>query len=423
MPAPANSSTLGQIGDSALAVRHARGMGAIMDGVTRAAVLLPGWGIVKKNEMRDKVAASLAQLGATDLEDGEIAGESYNRVKMGGKFIDIYEAHWADLAPPDEPTQSPLMRLIASSGLIWYWLCSKWYWGHIHKSAVARALGLPGFFLLGWWILGLVPIAYGFALLAPATSDRAPAAGSVDGAVPPQDIRRTDELDAQAVAGLLPASAWTGIKWVGGWATSPVYLFAILVMSFLPVINLVAVANFTRRYLDGGNGFDIAIIGRALSTLGRVYAARAAADETRLLYDEVVLVGHSMGAIIAVQALATPRQNDIVSPENLERTVLVTWGSPIFTLGLRKPSVMADVKAVLDRVPLWIDVHSAQDKLSLPLEEQINRYGQDNSRQIGLPQLALHKAHGQYYCAKEALAPLYEDRTIPPKPIRATGAE
>jgi hypothetical protein len=137
-------------------------------------------------------------------------------------------------------------------------------------------------------------------------------------------------------------------------------------------------------------------------------------------YDEVVLVAHSFGSVIAIDLLADwPHRDDFA------RLRLVTLGSPIAVLGYRSRWLDAERRQLLQRPELdtWLDFHAPTDWLCTSVPGHADRY-RAMSRELDLEaplrQMLTGQTHMLYYRSSEVLetlaAPLGEpgEATDPP---------
>jgi hypothetical protein len=349
----------------------------------RAVVLVHGWGRFKRLQRRDMLVRSLElndPLPVKPAVDGDIEGETFKRlVPDDGQDparpeVDVYEAHWSDMIPTDAEN-SPVQRFLDASKLMLYWFASPWW---IRALSINRSLTaglvLSGVLLLAWYFVVLVALAD--FVQRPTVEDaaqsvRVVAADSAEAAPPGETVETEDDGAGDAAPGgdlfelLKPWLAWALSPLVGV-SAQQWFLVALAVLSFLPVSTMTDLAAFVRKYHSSGvvEGFDAEVTHRAQEVLRRVYARRDEADAAKPFYDEVFVVGHSMGAVIALEALAPWGH-----PAVRERTTLITWGSPIAILSLRDPDRLGRrvEAACAGGLPRWIDVHSATDWLSAPI--------------------------------------------------------
>lgn len=351
----------------------------------RAVILVPRWGALTRNRHRDILAAELSEADRNRVErveDGAIDGETFKRlVPVAGigperPAVDLYEVAWADLAVP-ERAAGPVGNFLEATGLVLYWFAHPWW---IRSLRVSRAMpfgiALSGLLVLGWYLVAIVALAH-FVLELP--SDAIGAEAAAPGASPGADATGAGTAPAIPAEGSLAALA----EMVGGFLSAPAEWlvrvtshpwFAILlaILALLPTLRIAALAAFARYYLTTGSvrGFHGDLIQRVQVTLDRVYRQRSAVDPDRPRYDEVVLLGHSMGAVIALEALA-----GYEDPAVQERTTLVTWGSPIAILANRSRR-LADAldRAVASSIRRWIDVYSTADLFCAPIARQAAHY-------------------------------------------------
>ncbi|MER2508676.1 MAG: hypothetical protein ABTQ27_07940 [Amaricoccus sp.] len=370
----------------------------------RAIVLVPQWGTAKRNETRELLAKELLEndrylVGAKS--EGAIEGETFCRLTPhpaaapDQPMIDLYEAYWSDMAAADRP-DGPVEQFLAAGKLVAYWLLHPWWILSLRsRRAMPIGLALSGILLLGWYFVAAVALAHFLLELPaaeasrtgaeiemsrqaeppavpaegePATEGEEPAAPA--GSNPPPTVG-----DGGTAAGLVVALAeWLRppAEWLVE-ATSHAW-FAVLLalLAFLPTLRMAALAGFTRHYLSTGatTGFAGDVQQRVQDTLRRVYDQPSSQDPARPEYDEVILLGHSLGAVVALEAIADYGDRSVRT-----RTTLVTWGSPIAILinRSRRLAEALDV-ATSGSVTRWIDVNSSADLFTAPIRAQAARY-------------------------------------------------
>jgi pimeloyl-ACP methyl ester carboxylesterase len=137
-------------------------------------------------------------------------------------------------------------------------------------------------------------------------------------------------------------------------------------------------------------------------------------------YDEVFVVAHSFGSVLAIDLLADwPHRDDFA------RLRLVTLGSPIAVLGHRSRWLDAERRQLLQRPELdvWLDFHAPTDWLCTAVPGHADRY-RELSREIDfeapLRQMLTGQTHLLYYRSSEVLealaAPLMPSREMSHRP-------
>jgi hypothetical protein len=122
----------------------------------------------------------------------------------------------------------------------------------------------------------------------------------------------------------------------------------------------------------------------AAETLDRLYSARVSEADARYQYGRIAVVGHSLGSVIAYDALNRVIGNDVATGERsrvIDRTaLLLTFGSPLdkiaFIFGYDKDDLKELLQAsetplIVDyghrRFP-WVNVHAPADIVSGALD-------------------------------------------------------
>jgi hypothetical protein len=214
-----------------------------------------------------------------------------------------------------------------------------------------------------------------------------------------KDVTLAAEVRDVPVLGNLLQMFLDAADMVGHW-----YWWALIafVLSIVPVDALVQMARFAKDYLE--NRPDETEVGlrdrmrnRVRTTLENVLVAG---------YDEVLVVAHSFGSVLAIDLLADwPHRDDFA------RLKLVTLGSPIAVLGYRSRWLDAERGQLLQRPELetWLDFHAATDWLCTAVPGHADRY-RHMSRQIEfeapLRQILTGQTHLLYYRCSEVLETL-----------------
>lgn len=358
-------------------------------GRRRAIVLIPGVRREERAFRRDTLINNLENVETFPLSRGEaveVTGEAGVRLMARplrsatapqGPDLDVFEAYWADMVP-EQAELNPWQKLGNGLDLLAYWLFS---WRTWQAFAVSRfiTIGLmAGGLLLVLWYVAL-------ALLVADTVTKDPAL--------------TANVRGIPVLGDLLAMFLAASDMVGHWYWWAAIAF---VLSVVRVDALVQLAHFAKDYLE--NRPDETEVGlrdrmrkRIRATLENVLQAG---------YDEVVVVAHSFGSVIAVDLLADwPHRDDFA------RLRLVTLGSPIAVLGYRSKWLDAERRQLLARAELevWFDFHAPTDWLCTAVPGHEARYG-EMSRELDfeapLRQMLTGQTHLLYYRSSEVLETL-----------------
>ena len=365
----------------------------------RAIILIPGLQRIERFARRDLLIDNLQLLERRPMRPGEpvaVLGEAGRRVLplplrgalTLGPELDIFEAYWADLVTPPAEL-GPFGRLWSGFELILYWLFSK---GNL------RAIGLSPTIALGL-IAGGVLLLLWYASLAVLVA----AALRAD---PVQSQLVTDIPLLQALLErFLAATAWVE-------ATAP-YAFVTLLLATFKTDELAQMAQFTKDYLENTRtgaepGLRDRVRRRVAETLDRVLAEP---------YEEIVIVGHSVGSVIAIDLLA-----GWPHPGDRARLGLVTWGSPEAVLACRSRWLAAEREALFAHRPgLWLDFFSPTDWLCTAVTGHAEHYPRMSHRLVfDAPILAraTGRTHMLYYSdptVLEALAaPVLGEADPPP---------
>ncbi len=315
----------------------------------RAIVLVPGFRREERFFRREVLVRNLLMVERSPLSevgDIEVAGEQGKRLaakpvrgaaadKQGAPTagavaqIDVFEAFWADMIP-ESADRTPLQRLLWGFEIIAYWVLNWRSWTAFGISRYLTFGLLAGGSLLVLWYISI-------ALLA----------AQAIGQDPPEFL--------QSASGLQPifdAVIGAAAK-VGNWQ---LWLTIAAILPFLKVDELVMLASFVKDYFQ--NKPDETEVGlrdrlrkRIQATLENVYEAG---------YDEVILLSHSFGTVLAIDLMA-----DWPHRQDLARTTLVTMGSPVSVLAHRSPWLANEVKRLAGRSELatWDDYHAKTDWL------------------------------------------------------------
>ncbi len=318
------------------------------DGVKRAIVLVPGMVREERNFRRqvliDNLIAVVQRRRLVPVGPVEIVGETGQRIEVQAprdngeedrwpNVIDVFEAYWTDLVP-DPSTLSPWRKLWNGFDLLVYWLLD---WRAWRAFTISPTMSIGLFFgalLLVLWYASIVLIA------AQALSKTG---------LPPE-LDKIPEVKAVFDGLILLAGS------IGDWK---LWMLTAALLSVINVDELVGIARATKQYMENSvpeAGDDTRQVGlrdrmreRIVATLERVLAKD---------YDEVVVVAHSFGTVIAADAL-----REWPGESELSRLRLITLGSPLAVLRCRSDWMKRELDGLLapPRLSRWTDYYSDTD--------------------------------------------------------------
>jgi hypothetical protein len=364
----------------------------------RAIVLIPGMMREQRFHRRDLLVSNLETVERYPLTRGEevlLGGECGLRLALAPlrgpagsqpaalASVDVFEAYWADMIP-EQAEQAPWTKLLQGLELVGYWVFSLGTWKAMAaslrrgSSLIAFGLLMGGLTLVAWYLLLAVLVGQAVA---------------PDGVVP-EELKGipvvSDIVHAYGLAtGWLAGNAW--------WAVLP------FLLAMLQVDALVLLARFIKDYFENcedenGVGLRDRVRRRIAGTLESVLAGD---------YDEVVVVAHSFGTVIATDILADwPHEAD------LKRLSLVSLGSPITVLRYRSNWLEQERREVLKsrRLAAWIDFFSSSDWLCGAFTGHRESYGEGMSRRLVFeapwPQRLSGRTHMLYYRDPQVLEQL-----------------
>ena len=307
----------------------------------RAIILVPGFGHKEHNQARDRLVRALQNYTTgwrvEQTDDGVGPGNGaiglHATCRCGGttQEIDVYEAYWGDLLP-DWSNESPWARFKRGYMLIRYWLTGGvggWISRREAPPNTAWAMLLAAVALVLWWIVVGI-----FVLQA------------VESGV----IAIPESLASIAWV----QTAWTTLTgWTGTVRGSVLVVLLLWVWSLGWLERFANISAYTKAYLrdevfgDDDVGLRAKAKRRVLEVLDRA-AGITGPDR----YDEIYVVGHSLGGAIAADALSE-------SGDVLAHTVLFTWGSALGLLVQQEPMVEVRIATFYTAAPPvqgWIDV-------------------------------------------------------------------
>ncbi len=396
----------------------------------RAVILVHGWGHHPRNSRRDILVDNLAmsrRMPVGETTDGAIAGETFRRLTpiqehLGKRpVVDVFEAYWADLIPATSD-DTPPQRFWSATKLLFYWMLHPWWLRSLRQNRSLTVVFMASGLLLLLWYATIIVALAGFVVGSPAGTPSV--AEQVD---LPLVNEPTDDAGFTDVFNLVSQRLQPIFADIAPVANNEIFLLLLIILSIFGIGTTASVADFVRRYLSASvdKDLDAVIAHRLQTTLQRVFDQPREDDPERPDYDEVVVLGHSMGGVIGLEVLATYDVSAIK-----DRTTLITWGAPLAVLAHRSPKRVhrSIMKACSGRVPRWFDVYSSADWLSARLPAHDEHY--ENSSlaadfSISWLKFMSQHAHDQYYYHPESLSMLLAPQIAipaPPKPTPPGGA-
>lgn len=353
-------------------------------GRRRALILIPGMMREPRFSRRAVLVGNLETVERQPLARGgavTVGGESGERLNPkplredAGALqppplasIDVFEAYWADMIP-EQGEQPPWIKLRQGLDLVGYWVFSPRSWravGHAMRNGsllIALGLIMGGLTLVAWYVLLAVLVGQ---TVAP-------------GGTVPQDLAAVP-LVSDLVRLFGEATGWIATH--AWWAVLP------FLLTMLQADALVLLARFTRDYFE--NRADESGIGLRDRLRQRVAGTLEAVLEAD--YDEVVIVAHSFGTVIATDILADwPHNADI------RRLSLVSLGSPITVLRHRSTWLENERRTLLQsrRPAVWLDFYSPNDWLCGAVPGHRDAYGDALSHRLRFEAPWLQKLSGR----------------------------
>ena len=249
-------------------------------------------------------------------------------------------------------------------------------WWRRHRAADAPARRAPGWVVVGSWLLMLGALA---GIVATATALIAHAWYHMA----PGTVRQVHVWPLEPVFADFGGGRWTLAQWVVVLATWAGGLFVnwqvrAFLLQYVGDVAAYVSSHTVSRFNDARE----AIKARALETAEAVYRAPGGAGE-RFFYPGVVVVGHSLGSVIAYDTLNALLVQDTLAEGALavaDRTrTFLTFGSPLDKTafiyraqrlrpaGAREALAAAKQPMILDyrsRPARWINIHSRHDWIS-----------------------------------------------------------
>ena len=344
----------------------------------RAIVLVPGFSREERFLRRDilvrnllTVEGSSLQLGSPVEIDGE-RGQGLRRRALPPDSADdmvVFEAHWADMANATEDT-GPWRKLWQGFELVQYWVLSRAMWGALGEARFAT-LGLmaSGLLLVLWYLSMALLVASALA----------------------SDPALTEQALQLPIVGSLLAGSLEAARIIGSWKFWALVAF---VLGLVDVDALVAKAAFVKAYFE--NSADETEVGLRDRVRLRVQVTVSTILDHG--YEEVLIVGHGFGAAIAVDVLSGMRRR-----EDWQRLTLVTLGAPLGILRRRSKWLAGELDRLMRSQTLrrWVDFHSEQDWLSLPVPGHDEHFEMGASRRVEfeapLGDRLTTRTHGAYF--------------------------
>ncbi|MGI6454718.1 MAG: hypothetical protein ACOX5R_03745 [bacterium] len=339
----------------------------------RAIVLIPGIKREEKFARREALVKNLLTIESYPLErvgEIEIAGESGQRLKAKSPRdpnlphapdIDVFEAYWADMTPNQVDT-TPWQKLLNGLRLLIYW--QAWPFWKACGNSFYITLGLiTGGLLLVLWYLSLV------LLVADAIS---------------QDPMIREYADQAPLVGTLLQGFLKLTSLIGNWE---LWALTAICLAFVPVDELVQIARFIKDYFEDKPDRDEVGLRARVKTRVRSTLTNVLKES----YDEVFIVSHSFGTIIAIDILA-----DWHEMNDFNRIVFFTLGSPFAVMRYRWGELNGEIKKLQQKCqsrPCWFDFYSNSDWLCTAIPEHQQMYP-DKSFHLNFKAPVLQKITG-----------------------------
>lgn len=291
----------------------------------RAIIFIPGFQHKAMGTCTEKLASNIA----LQFPDKEVfvridENDDISLENTTFKKLDLYEAYWMDCIPINT-NESPTSKILNGAKLIYFWLFSKIWIETRRSKSMTFGLALSGLALLIWYLTIIFSLFYPYDI----TDFSFPAL-----------LEQIKDNDIWNLATLTP-------------------IIAVLTLPLLASINqLIYISSSIRAYILNLSKDEDAILGtRGLihSKICTVFRKVYAKD-----YDEVIIVAHSFGSIIAIEVLSLWQNNNDIS-----KTTLVTWGSPINLIKWKSNATKRALSELIEQNNLlrWLDIYSHHDWL------------------------------------------------------------
>ncbi len=439
----------------------------------RAIILVPGFSKRVKYAAREQLIEALDHHtdGYQLTVSGSAAADANEMVniKVTSRSdtyeadIDVYEAYWGDLIP-DWSLESPWQRFKRGLTLILYWATG----GLIHAVLDRRQMpsrtifGLIGFaFMLLLWYLTVInvlalailgqdntvpewlqtalnwaPSEYAQARLALTGAETALAeAGDTATAAMKEAV--SDAAATLETFGFFAPIGHAILSFFAGLKDYSIYIFVIGLFGLGRLEGAANISSFLRVYLRddaiGENkiGVRAHTRRRVIDVLNKVYDPQRA-------YDEVHVVAHSLGGVIAVDALAE-------CGRDLKRTTLHTWGAMLGLLSQQDEIIEMEIAKVYQsdvKMNNWLDFVFTADLLGSPRPQpRVFENGQLERNADGKLTKRLHDqifpptssppmpkrhfwdttVHASYYRCETVMLALVGPEEALPQPVPSTG--
>ena len=333
--------------------------------IRRAIILVPGYQKRPHLSSRDLLVTALTHYAegyrVTAGEPVTQGGLDVVRLDVADRAsdhkvqLDIYESFWGDLVP-DWSQESPWGRFKRGLALIWYWAGGGMLRALARREFPTRTVAamLVAAAMLVLWYVTVISVLI-------------QTLGSADSSVP------------TGLQSLIEGNRWAEavVEWFRGLSSLPLVLFLIGLFGLGALEGMANLSSFIKSYLrdDAMPGDNVGIRARARQRLVAVLDHVNATDRE---YDDLHVVAHSLGGVIAVDALAEYGRD-------LPRMVLHTWGSPLGLLAQQDALVEQEIAKLYESAtPLmaWIDVVFRRDLLASPRPlPRVYENGQRTKRQ------------------------------------------
>lgn len=321
----------------------------------RAIVIIPGIEVKPRGECLEKLTNNLYGQISTTLSQKELTDNFDFKItdpEMGE--IDVIEAYWVDFLPQISE-DNPLKRIWYGTCLLFFWFVSTIWLEFKRSKFMAINLVLGSLALLLWY----------YTIIAPVLN---------------VDILK----DVNALYWM------NSIDYFSEFSMSPTTLMAICGVPFVGIIsNGIQISFSIRSYLKNiasaahEKGVRDRIQDRIRAVLRKVYDTG---------YDEVILIGHSFGCVIAIDMLSH-WQND----EDLSRTTFISWGSPADLVRHKSKGVKEGLSwLAMQKTGLkWFDVHSKNDFMCSYITAHKDNYPPHTSVELAFESSWLQRLSGE----------------------------